>query len=142
LTRLTLAATAAATGQPVRRLRGWCATGKLDCERDGDTWLIGPDQILRIPELVARRARSIAAGRPAAAIVPVTNATPDLAAEIARRLGIAEAEVAVSTLALDGREYLMAVWKTGADDPTNLAPVVSMVENLGGDVLDGEVSRG
>lgn len=142
MTRFTLTAAAAATGQPLRRLQGWCATGKLDCERDGDTWLIGSDQILRIPEIAARRARSIAAGRPAAAIVPVTNATPDLAAEIARRLGIAEAEVAVSTLALDGRAYLMAVWKIADEDASNLAPVVEMVEDLGGDVLDGEVSRG
>ena len=96
-------------------------------------------QLLRVAVLAAEREQSIADGRAAAAIVPVTSTTPDLDEEIARRLGLRASSVTLSTLALDGREYLMAVWKVSDGQPVNLEPVVAFVERLGGDVLAGEV---
>jgi hypothetical protein len=137
---LDLHAASTATGQPVRRLRTWCATGRLVCERDGRAWKIPLSQLPRVAVIAAERDHALARGRAAAAIVPVTTTTPDLGAEIARRLGIPLTRVTMSTLALDGREYLMAVWRASGDEPADLEPLVELVEQLGGDVLDGEVT--
>jgi len=137
---LDLQAASTATGQPVRRLRTWCATGRLACERDGKAWMIPLSQLRRVAELAAERSESITQGHAVAAIVPVTSSTPDLGAEIARRLGLSATRVAMSTLALDGGEYHMAVWRVDGEQAPDLAPVVELVEQLGGDLLDGEVS--
>ena len=137
---LTLAAGALATGQPAGRLRNWCATGKLACEKRAGEWLLPLSELLRVATLAAERADSIAAGRSVAALVPITNATADLPAEIARRLGLPPKAVSTSTLALDGSEYLVAVWNTGRDGAP-VAPVAELVEGLGGELLDGEVTR-
>ena len=134
-----LPAAANATGQPVRRLRNWCATGKLECELADAEWHISLSQLLRIPGLAAERDQAIAAGRPVAAVVPVTTASPELPGEIARRLSLTENAVSTSTLALDGKEWVVAVWRAG-DGAPNLAPVIDLVEELGGELLDGEVS--
>jgi hypothetical protein len=136
---LDLQAASTATGQPVRRLRTWCATGKLACERDGRTWMLPLSQLPRVAGLAADRKESIDRGHAVAAIVPVTSTTPDLAREIARRLGLPSTKVSMSTLALDGGEYLMAVWRVSGDQPVHLGPLVELVDELGGDVLDGEV---
>ena len=138
---LTLEAAAAATGQPISRLRTWCATGKLHCDKQGGEWTIPLGEFLRVPALLEERQNAIDAGRPAAVIVPITSVTAELAAEIARRLGLAERTVTTSTLALDGTEYLLAAWKSdGTGKTPDLAPVVELVEELGGQLLDGEVS--
>jgi hypothetical protein len=80
-------------------------------------------------------------GRSIAALVPITNATADLPAEIARRLGLPDKAISRSTLALDGSEYLVAVWNTGRNGRVQVAPVAELVEGLGGELLDGEVTR-
>ena len=140
---LSMADAATATGQPVRRLRNWCATGKLSCEVQGGEWLVPLSQLLRVAELAAEREDAIAAGRASGALVPVTRASADLPDEIARRLGLPSASVSTSTLALDGQEYLVAVWRAGAAaGAPDLAPVVDLVEELGGELLDGEVGGG
>ena len=137
---LTLVDAAAATGQPISRLRSWCATGKLHCDRQSGEWTIPLGEFLRVPALLEERQSAIEAGRPAAVIVPITAATAELAAEIARRLGLAERSVTTSTLALDGTDYLLAAWKSdGTGKTPELAPVVELVEGLGGQILDGEV---
>lgn len=139
---LDLQAASTATGQPVRRLRGWCATGKLACEREGQAWMLPLGQLLRVAVLASEREQSIADGRPAAVIVPVTASTPDLGVEVARRLGLPASRITLSTLALDGREYLMAVWNVADGQRATLEPLVELVDRLGGDVLDGEVEAG
>ena len=134
---LSLESAAVATAQPVHRLRNWCATGRLEGARQDGEWLIPLSQLLRVAELVAEREKAIADGRPIAAVVPVTSVTPDLQQEIARRLGLPETAVSTSNLALDGRDYLLAMWQ--ADDSGHqLQPVIELVEGLGGEVLDGE----
>jgi hypothetical protein len=138
---LSLDATALATGQPARRLRTWCATGKLACEKDGDQWVVPLSQLLRVAQLAAERTAAIAEGRPIAVIVPVTAATPDLATEIAHRLGMPTHTVSMSMLALDGGEYLMAVWRTDGARAPELAPVMELVDTLGGELLDGEAQE-
>lgn len=140
---LPLDAAATATGQPVSRLGNWCATGKLMCEKHDGQWRIPLSQLLIVATLAAEREESIAAGRPMAAVIPVTDASPDLPAEIARRLGLPESTVSTSSLSLDGREYVVAVWRAStATAPLELAPVIELVDHLGGELLDGEVRRG
>ena len=125
----------------MHRLRTWCATGKLPCDKDGAEWMIALGDLLRVASLVEERQKSIDDGRPVAAIVPIAVASADLAAEIARRLGLAERTVTTSTLALDGREYVLAMWKSdGSTASPALAPIVELVEELGGELLDGEAS--
>ena len=134
---VSLEAAAEATGQSVARLRGWCATGRLRCEREEGDWRMPLAELLRIGDLAEEHDRAVKAGESAALVVPVSAATPDLPAEIARRLGLAAGTVSTSTLALDGSEYLLAVWKT--DGTVRLGPVAELAAELGGDLLDGEV---
>ena len=134
---VSLEAAAEATGQSVARLRGWCATGRLRCEREEGDWRMPLAELLRIGDLAEEHDRAVKAGESAALVVPVSAATPDLPAEVARRLGLAAGTVSTSTLALDGSEYLLAVWKT--DGTVRLGPVAELAAELGGDLLDGEV---
>ena len=137
---LSLASAAIATGQPIRRLRNWCATGKLECELQAREWQIPLSQLLRVAVLAAERDQAIADGHPVAALIPVTAASPELPGEIARRLNLPERSVSTSTLALDGQEYVLAVWRAGGAVAHDLAPVLDFVEGLGGELLDGEVT--
>jgi hypothetical protein len=139
---ISVESAALASGEPVSRLRTWCATGRLLCEKENGQWLIALSQIPRIVEIVAQHDRAVADGHAVAVLVPVDAATPDLAAEIARRLGLKQGRtVSTSTLALDGSEYLIAVWKTDGAAPIELAPVAALVKELGGELLDGEIAE-
>ena len=137
---LSLDAAAQATGQPIARLRGWCATGRLRCEREAGDWHIPLAELPHIGALVEEHDRAVEAGESAVLVVPVSAATPDLPAEIARRLGLPAGTVSTSTLALDGSEYLLAVWKS--DGTVALGPVAELAAELGGDLLDGEAKAG
>ena len=60
----------------------------------------------------------------------------------AHRLGLPAAAVATNTLALDGKAYVLAVWHSaGVDGAYELAPLLELAEELGGQLLDGEVTR-
>jgi hypothetical protein len=133
---ISLDAAAQVTGEPIARLRGWCATGRLRCEREGGEWQVPLDELPRIAALVEEHDRAVEAGESAVLVVPVSAATTDLSAEIARRLGLPVGTVSTSTLALDGSEYLLAVWKT--DGTVALGPVARLAAELGGELLDGE----
>lgn len=137
---LSLDAAAQGTDQPVARLRSWCATGRLRCEREGGDWRIPLAELPHIAALVEEHDRAVETGESAVLVVPVSSATPDLPAEIARRLGLPVGTVSTSTLALDGSEYLLAVWKT--DGTVALGPVAELAAELGGDLLDGETKAG
>ena len=139
---MTLEAVAAATGQSVNRLRAWCATGELRCERDSDGWTIPIVELARVGALVAQRDAMFAAGHAQALIIPAASAFPELRAEVAHRLRLPAAAVVTNTLALDGKAYMLAVWHAeGVDDTYELAPLIELAEELGGQLLDGEVSR-
>ena len=136
---ISLDSPALASGQPVSRLRRWLATGRLIGEKQDGQSVMPLSQIPRVVELVAEHERAVADGQAVAVLVPLDAATPKLAREIARRLGLPESQtVSTSTLALDGSEYLIAVWKTDEAAPVGLAPVAELVAELGGELLDGE----
>jgi hypothetical protein len=96
-------------GVPVVRLGQWCATGKLGCERDGDGWLIPASAAASIPALARDHAAMVEEKRVTGLVVPVPAVPPDLAARVARRLGLDDAAVTVTPLALDGVDYVVAV---------------------------------
>lgn len=140
---LTLEAAAAATGQSINRLRAWCATGELACAREGDGWVIPITELARVAALIAQRDATFAAGYAHGLVIPAANAFPELQAEVAHRLGLPVGAVATNTLALDGKAYMLAVWHAeGADRTFELAPLMELAEELGGQLLDGEVTRG
>ncbi|MFL5674354.1 MAG: hypothetical protein ACJ779_05070, partial [Chloroflexota bacterium] len=81
-------------GVPIVRLRRWCATGKLRCERDGDGWLIPAAEADHVVEL------SRAYGKPSATVralaVPVPAVPPDLATRVAAGLGLSVGAVTLT----------------------------------------------
>lgn len=99
-------------------------------------WQIPLAELPHITSLADEHDRAVEAGESAVLVVPVSAATPDLPAEIARRLGLPLGTVSTSSLALDGSEYLLAVWKT--DGTVALGPVAELAAELGGELLDGE----
>jgi hypothetical protein len=136
----TLNAAAAATGQSILLLRRWCATGKLQCQRDGDSWLIPAREFDVIPRLAAERGRAVAEKRVSALAIPGSDAPADLGEHVAARLGLRRDQVSLTPLSLDGAEYMVAVWR-GDLSAEGLPALRDLAYELGGDLLDGEVSR-
>jgi hypothetical protein len=134
-TLLALGDVADWTGQPIRRLRQWCATGSLRCERDGRGWLLPAMELPCVAANVGARAL-LASNRKARAIVVPNLAigSVDLRHEVARRLQRPEQTVSVSTLMIDGQEYEIATWPN-ADGGTATAAVADLAEELSGELL-------
>jgi len=132
---LTLEAVSAQTRVPVRMLREWCATGRLPCEREGSSWVLAISDLARVRSLAAGRNQPRGDGRPVAIVVPADKAPHDLAEEVARRLGMTPASVAMSRLAIDGQDYVVAVWKDGQPQ---LPEVARLAEEIGGELLEGD----
>lgn len=133
---LTLSEVALRTGQPVRRLRQWCATGSLRCERDLRGWLIPRAEMSRVDENVVRR-RIRASERTSRAVVVPSSAigSADLGGEVARRLQRPTEVVSTSSLMIDGQEYVIAAWPEVQNGGAT-ASVAELAEDLGGELLD------
>ena len=123
---------------PLVRLSRWCATGKLHCERDGDDWLIPIAEADRITEL----AQQYATGRgPIRGLAVPSPAVPaDLATTVAARLGLTASAVTLTPLALDGVEYVVAVWKGDVQRDGGLPALQQLAVELDAELLDGEIS--
>jgi len=135
---LSLEGAAAMYGVPIVRLRRWCATGKLRCERDGDDWLIAISEASQIIELAAEYATGRGPIRGLA--VPVPAVPPDLATTVAARLGLTTSAVTLTPLALDGVDYVVAVWKGDVERDGGLPALQELAVELDGELLDGELS--
>lgn len=138
---IPLAAMAERAGEPLRRLREWCATGLLDCEQDGRDWLIDPSQADRVAELAAAREQRTSTKKALGLAVPAEVAPPDLGDEVATRLRMPRSKLVLSRLAIDGRDYVLAVWPDG-DGLGGLTEVAELADALGGELLDGLASDG
>ena len=123
------------TGQPVRRLRQWCATGRIRCERDMLGWLI--------PETEIGLVRSIASARTArgsdrsarALVVPRSAiASANLQHQVAGQLRIPVKTVSMSGLTIDGQPYVIATWPSAAD--SRGSDLAGIAEQLDGELLD------
>src|SRR5688572_22478425 len=134
---LSLSAAAARYGVPVVRLRRWCATGKLRCEREGDGWLIPISQATRIEELARAYGTTRAPVR--ALAVPAPAVPPDLANTVATRLGLSVSAVTLTPLALDGVEYVVAVWRGDVQGSGGLPELHELAVELHAELLDGEI---
>ena len=124
---------------PVVRLRRWCATGKLRCERDGDGWLILISEAGRIAEMA--RAYGTARAPVRALAVPAPVVPSDLATTVAARLGLATSAVTLTPLALDGVEYVVAVWRGDMQVDGGLPALQELAVELNAELLDGEIGR-
>jgi hypothetical protein len=134
-TLLALGDVAERTGQPIRRLRQWCATGRLRCERDGRGWLLPETELPRVVANVAAQVLLASNRKARALVVPnVAVGSVDLRDEVAHRLQRPEQAVSVSTLMIDGQEYVVATWPD-SDGGTAPAAVADLAEELGGELL-------
>jgi hypothetical protein len=132
---LTLDQVTQRTGQPVRRLRQWCATGSIRCERDGRGWLIPEAEIARVLSIAAARTVRGSNHSARALVVPRTvTGSANLQEQVARQLRIPVKAISISTLMIDGQPYLIAAWPGPAD--ARASALAELTEQLDGELLD------
>lgn len=125
------------SGQLVSRLRRWCATGKLRCDRTGDGWLIPKSEIARIHDVAKGLERAV----PITGLAVPAGASANLAARIAALLGRPHHDVSASPLALDGAEYVVAVWRSVPSDAGRWHALHELSQELDGELLDGAIEH-
>ena len=138
---LSLQEAAERTGQSVIRLSRWCATGQLRCERDVDGWRIPSSQLPKAAQVAQQHATAVEEARVTALAVPAPAAPPDLGDLVAYRLGLSGGAVTVTPLALDGVDYVVAVWPGSTAGDGGLPSLAQLAAQLGAELLDGEVTR-
>jgi hypothetical protein len=132
---LTIDAAAQRTGQPVRRLRHWCATGRIRCERDEREWLIPEAEIGRAIGIAADRTVQGSGRRARALVVPqYAMRSSTLRKQVAGGLRIPAHDVSMDTLTIDGEAYVIATWPSAADARGSM--LAELAEQLDGELLD------
>ncbi len=126
------------TAQPVARLRRWCATGLLHCERDANAWWIPEHELPRVIALADERIRTAAEQRAIALSVPRHLVPEDIATRVEDELGIPAGSIAMTTIVIDGEEHLVAVWPSDATLAARTDALLQFADELGGDVLEIE----
>jgi hypothetical protein len=123
------------TGQPVRRLRQWCATGMIRCERDGRGWLIPEAEMGRVRSIAAERTVGGSDRSARALIVPRSAlGSANLRDQVAGELQIPGRTVSVDRLAMDGQAYVIATWPIAAN--ARGSALAELAEELDGELLD------
>lgn len=87
----------------------------------------------RIHRLAIGRDRSRHLDGANALAVPIAKARPDLHAHVARRLKIADDAVSLTPMAIDGQDYVMAMWLAGTAIPA--AAVLELAEELDAELM-------
>lgn len=128
------------SGQSVVRLGRWCATGKLRCDRDAMGWVIPASEEPSIATVATEHAAAVRDSRVTALAVPAPTAPLDLADLVAAGLGPGFGTVTVTPLALDGVDYVVAVWAGTAEGSGGLPALADLAVALEGELLDGEVA--
>jgi hypothetical protein len=129
------------SGQSVSRLRRWCATGKIRCDMGAEGWLIPESELAAIASAAREAATAVEEHRVTALALQVPAVPPDLAQLVSSRLGLSAGAVSITRLALDGMEYVVAVWPGDAVGDGGLPAVQDLAIELGAELLDGEVAR-
>ena len=111
----TIEDVATAAGVPTARLRRWCATGQLRCDRDERGWLVPQSEIARVDALVASRGHGGNGHHPVALAMPVDRDFGDGLVELTRRAEVTP-EVAGVPLSVDGMDYAIVSWPSIGDD--------------------------
>jgi hypothetical protein len=123
------------TGQPVRRLRQWCATGRIRCERDSRGWLIPAAEIGRVRSIAAERAvPGFNRGARALVVPRSTRGTGNLRDQVAAELQIPAEAVSTGGMTIDGQAYEIATWPGAAD--ARGSAIGELAELLDGELLD------
>ena len=136
---IPLAAAAERSGQAPDVLRRWCATGKLRCARSGDGWLIPLSEFPAIAEAARDHETAVEELRVTGLAVPTPAVPPNLADEVASRLGLQAGNVSLTPLAIDGLQYVVAVWRGAVSGTGGLPALKALAEELDAVLLDGEV---
>jgi hypothetical protein len=133
---LSLDAVALRTCQPVRRLREWCATGRLPCQGTPEGWFIERRDIARVFDLAADHERRATDVRHGILAVPANKGVEDLQLAVSQGTGIQRSDIAVNRMVIDGEDHVVATWSHPADSTTDL---LALASELGGELLiDGE----
>ena len=133
---LTLPEVTHRTGQPLRRLRLWCATGRLSCERADGMWTLEERQIPLVVALGLGHGRLDDSRRVIALAVPKANLGPDVAERVERAIGLEAGAVTLAELALDGQDHVIATWSSGIDPDGRLGRLSELADELGADLLE------
>jgi hypothetical protein len=128
------------TGQPVERLRQWCATGELACERVPKSWALRRADLPRVAAVAARRARGFREHRAVALAVPRGRVPANLVALVEGTLDLPHGEVVVRGLTIDHLEFVVAVWPVGAR-VEDQAALVALAEELDAELLTESSGR-
>jgi hypothetical protein len=110
-----LARAAALTGQPISRLRGWCAIGALCCERDERGWRVPASEMPQLRSLIEQDGHPPEGSEAIALAVPLEASKGLDAADVARRTEIEEQDVSFAPLAVDGEDYEVISWPQMGD---------------------------
>jgi hypothetical protein len=123
------------TGQPVRRLRQWCATGRIRCDRDRSGWLIPEVEIGRVRSIArSRTVRGSDRGARALVVPPSALGTANLRERVAGELRIPARTVSMGSLTIDGQAYVIATWPSAA--VARGSDLAELAEQLDGELLD------
>ncbi len=132
---LHLSEAASRSGVGADRLRQWCATGLLDCERVERQWMISVDCLGEIGRLAAEGGRRRAADDARQIAVGAMFSSEPGAHDVLRRLtgkGIAIREANLAPMALDRVDGVLLAVTVEANDADE---VVAIAEACGGTVI-------
>ena len=127
------------TGQPVERLRQWCATGLLACDRVDGEWAL--------PEHELPAAHALAAVGPRLATSPLPDGARLLVVafrdhgdarraldEIRTRTGVHPSDIELAPLSIDGMQRVLVA---GRVPGRHAAAIEAIVVAAGGQLVDG-----
>ena len=127
------------TGQPVERLRQWCATGLLACDRVDGEWAL--------PDAELPAAHALAAVGPRLATTPLPDgvrlvvvAFRDHAAarraldQIRTRTGVHPSDIELAPMSIDGMPRVLVA---GRVPGRHAATIEAIVVEAGGQLIDG-----
>jgi hypothetical protein len=136
---LPLEAVADETGQALERLRQWCATGLLACDRvDGD-WAL-PESELPVAHSLAAVGPRLATAAPSDGGRLLAVAFRNHAAarraldEIRARTGIRPSDIELAPLSIDGMPRVLVAGRVPADRADRIEAIVVAA---GGQIVDG-----
>ena len=132
------------TRQPVERLREWCATGLLACDRVDGAWALAEDELPSAYALSAVGPR-LASGRLPDGTSLIVIAFRDhrdarhALEEIRTRTGVHPSDVELAPLSIDGMPRVLVAGRVPTPDTERIAAIV--VE-CGGQLVDGAETLG
>jgi hypothetical protein len=131
-------------GQPVERLREWCATGLLACDRVAGTWALPESELPAAHRLGAvgpRLATSAAAQESRLIVVAFDDHASARRAldAIRRETGVQPTDVELAPLSIDGMVRILVAGRVPA---TESARIEAIVVACDGRVIDGTEGLG